>query len=222
MRKFLQRLSGGVRILLWIVKGMLLLIALGVMVLWPVSCTRWMQVSVERSDVRAEWWQVHVASASITNGRMFAGGETETDRGIMEVVLMGSRPEPPKLGQEWKWRYNSISARVDGQSLSSSFGPLQWEWNDSTQPNLFMSVRYFSAPCWLVSPALALWPLTSLFLLLRRRRRRRHREFAGCCDQCGYDLRATPDRCPECGKVVAGAGAHQPHSGHRPAEARKS
>jgi hypothetical protein len=48
---------------------------------------------------------------------------------------------------------------------------------------------------WLVALAAAVLPAMWVGRLLRRRRR----AGTGRCLHCGYDLRASPERCPECG-----------------------
>jgi hypothetical protein len=54
----------------------------------------------------------------------------------------------------------------------------------------------------------ALWggyilSMTVLILLLNKQRIAEKRARTGFCFKCGYDLRATPARCPECGLIPA-------------------
>ena len=66
------------------------------------------------------------------------------------------------------------------------------------------SYMLLAIPYWfvaLLAAALASWLLRRWRTAVRRRR-------TNACPTCGYDLRATPDRCPECGtKPQPAAGA---------------
>ena len=56
---------------------------------------------------------------------------------------------------------------------------------------------YVRCPHWALALAAA---LPAPLLVSRWRQRRRAR--VGLCPACGYDLRASPERCPECGTVA--------------------
>ena len=64
----------------------------------------------------------------------------------------------------------------------------------SFQPGMIVSIAY----PW---PA-ALTAVPAAVGIIRHRRDRRRR-VDGLCAACGYDLRATPERCPECGTIAA-------------------
>ena len=60
--------------------------------------------------------------------------------------------------------------------------------------------RGVTLPYWFLVLLTALPPAIWGRRRVNRRRDRRIRR--GFCPQCGYDLRGTPDRCPECGKAT--------------------
>jgi hypothetical protein len=82
--------------------------------------------------------------------------------------------------------------RVAGvEYISAAYGDRSW--------TLFL-------PYWSLSLATVILPA----VWLHRRLRQRTRSLHGLCPRCGYDLRASPDRCPECGAASASAAAAGP------------
>ena len=78
---------------------------------------------------------------------------------------------------------------VLGVSYRAEHRPLYW-----VVPAVFTRTNKVSVSYWVIF----LVTLVGHLLLFPRRKRVR----AGYCAKCGYDLRATPGRCPECGQEV--------------------
>ena len=137
-----------------------------------------------------------------------------------QTILVESRP-----GQLLLVGVDAVHKTVredrDGKSLENFLGDY-FRWNPPREQYLagFYLARgaagtrsvssgetYTLNPYWVVG--VPYWALMLLALALPawqavRRRAAARRARANGCAVCGYDLRATPDRCPECGTVPGG------------------
>jgi hypothetical protein len=95
------------------------------------------------------------------------------------------------------WDHAGITAgRAQGRDWASSVSV------PDGVPRADRRYYWFVLPCWMAAALFALLPAQRTWAMVRRRSAA-HRAQAGLCPACGYDLRATPDRCPECGKIPA-------------------
>jgi hypothetical protein len=92
-------------------------------------------------------------------------------------------------------RDDSFEFRVGRFGSASAAG----DWGDYQGTKTLESFVRF--PCWLAAIVFSLLPAFWIWARMGQQSRTRR----GCCSRCGYDLRASNDRCPECAAPIPAA-----------------
>lgn len=131
--------------------------------------------------------------------------EFQCDTGRMTIFWLGLGHQGWAARLSYPWRYQRSSpgddsfARVESlaEHWDVRFPGVGYTSGGDVPARFMVLVVHLAYPTVLFSLAPLAW-----LAGFRRQRRSARRARAGLCATCGYDLRASPGRCPECGSVV--------------------
>jgi hypothetical protein len=170
-----------------------LAIAAGAMWVRSLSTADAWPLFVHRSGVQVQSWDGRVFCSAVEMRGFAPGSMARLSLGVLNGSASSNLPVLPSGGG---MRLSAdLGFYAGGVRNGFGFGRSEAIITPGTA---FFRARVIAIPYWV----LVATPLLIGAAAAKLGSRRRHA--AGMCRKCGYDLRATPDRCPECGTIPSG------------------
>ena len=129
-----------------------------------------------------------------------------SQQGLLELLWGLQSSDLPEPSHDWnwedqtEWQYEIVQPEQEPATLLSPLG--FWRYRvDNSSAYTRSKISVIVIPWWSLSVMAAILPFTVMLRSVISRLRQSSTK-KGRCRACDYDLRATPDRCPECGTGV--------------------
>jgi hypothetical protein len=183
-------------------------ILLAALLAWPISYWSYGSVDTYQRSVlevmqrpTGEW-----ESVSREHAITIAAGGVQVRSTYTKADVPGAIP---RANEKAGWTSTSGGryplARFTGPGTKRNINRAGFQWlrasfdgNDALGTPLVYRENTITLPLWFVIAVAVVLPALWVRALYRRRWERR---MIGRCGHCGYDLRATPAQCPECGET---------------------